>query len=183
MRIFDAMYDFLVYLGIFRKAESAVKEENVETLEKKKKKRKIELDTDTNFKVIDRFDSDSYVRDTFDEVLKAVVVDEWEFELKSDEIEFRKDGIKLIVTYGTWNCFVIKKIEIKNGYVTFRYSSDLDEDIYEYFYGIYERQNRLANERLKSRAEDKMSEIRKVIGEDTIRDGKIDFLLNSEEDE
>jgi len=56
----------------------------------------------------------------------------------------------------------------------------LDSEVYQFFYEVYEKAITQQNDDLKKMTDDNLSKINKVLGRDTIRDSKIDWLLNGE---
>jgi hypothetical protein len=57
----------------------------------------------------------------------------------------------------------------------------LDVEVYRFFYDIYVKFIKEENAAMKKKTDDSLVEINKVLGRDTIRDSKIDWLLNGEE--
>ena len=146
----------------------------------KDKPKKIKLDTDVEgFDEVKRFDRDKYLEETFNQVFHAIQIGDWSTPIFNNaSFEFKKDKIVLKVEYSDYNKFKIKSITLSSGYSTFNYRSDLDESVYRYFYNTYAEYIKFENEELKKRADKSLSEIHKALGKDTIRDSKIDQLLN-----
>ena len=146
----------------------------------KDKPSKIKLDTAVQgFDEVKRFDRDKYLEETFNQVFHAIQIGDWSTPIfNHGSFEFKKDKIVLKVEYSDYNKFKIKSITLSSGYSTFNYRSDLDESVYRYFYNTYAEYIKFENEELKKRADKSLSEIHKALGKDTIRDSKIDQLLN-----
>jgi hypothetical protein len=160
----------------------------IEESKKPKKSKKIKLDeTIELFPEIERFNVSKYMSEMFDDIFRAVQYKDWLYEFTSyGEMNFKKDGVVLKIYFSEWNGFYIKKIELIScpGYTpqTFEYKEELDETYYTYFYEKYRSSTIERNENKRRRVENSMSEIRKALGKDVIRDGKIDFLLNSDDE-
>lgn len=93
-------------------------------------------------------------------------------------MEFKKDNITLKIEHSDYTYFKIKSITLTSGYNTFHYFNDLDESKYRFFYNIYSDNIKKENEDAKKRADESLSAIHKALGKDTIRDSKINKLLN-----
>jgi hypothetical protein len=141
--------------------------------------KKIKLDTDIEgFDEVKRFDRDKYLEETFNQVFHAVEVDNWPSTYGYKSMEFKKDKITLKIEHSDYTYFKIKSITLTSGYNTFHYFNDLDESKYRFFYNIYSDNIKKENEDAKKRADESLSEIHKALGKDTIRDSKINKLLN-----
>ena len=149
---------------------------NVEV--KKVKKIKVKLNEDIDeFKSIDPFDKDKYIEETFEKIFHSIRVDEWPFIFSYGEITFQKDSVELKLEFSSYKKFIIKRIILSSGYETYYYKSDLDFDIYKFFYDIYSKSVEERNGRLKKSIDQNLEKINRVIGRDTIRDSKIDLIL------
>ena len=146
-----------------------------------KKEKKIKLDTDVDgFKSIDLFNTDAYIQNTFEQLFHAIKVDAWPCNYSYGEMEFKKDSVALKIEFSAYGNFKIKRIILTSGYSNYYYRSDLDSEIYRFFYEVYAKSITKQNEDLKKIADSNLESINKVLGRDTIRDSKIDWLLNGE---
>ena len=146
-----------------------------------KKEKKIKLDTDVDgFKSIDMFNTDAYIENTFEQLFHAVKVDAWPCNYSYSEMEFKKDSVTLKIEFSAYGNFKIKRIILTSGYSNYYYRSDLDSEVYRFFYEVYAKSITKQNEDLKKIADSNLESINKVLGRDTIRDSKIDWLLNGE---
>ena len=163
--------------NFFRLEEISEKEEK----KSEKENKKIKLDTDVDgFKSIDLFNTDAYIQDTFEQLFHAIKVDAWECNFSYSEMEFKKDSVTLKIEFSAYNNFKIKRIILTSGYNNYYYRCDLDLEVYQFFYEVYEKAVTQQNDDLKKITDDNLSKINKVLGRDTIRDSKIDWLLNGE---
>jgi hypothetical protein len=143
------------------------------------KSKKIKLDTDVEeFKEVKSFNRDKYIVETFNQVFHAIRVDEWESKFNYNLIEFKKDKITVKIDYKDYDNFKIKSITLTSGYSNFHYNEPLDESIYRFFYNVYSENVKRENEAVKKATDDSLVEIHKVIGKSSIRDNKLDQLLN-----
>jgi hypothetical protein len=148
----------------------------------KERPKKIKLDTDVDgFKSIDMFNTDSYIQDTFEQLFHAIKVDAWSCNFSYNEMEFKKDSVTLKIEFSAYGNFKIKRIILTSGYNNYYYRSDLDSEVYQFFYEVYSKSITKQNDDLKKMTDDSLVKINKVLGRDTIRDSKIDWLLNGEE--
>ena len=146
----------------------------------KPKSNKIKLDTDVEgFDEVKRFNRDKYIEETFNQIFHAIQVDEWLASFSYGYFEFNKDKIKLKVDYSDYDNFKIKSITLTSGYSNYSYRSDLDESVYRFFYNVYADYIKKENEDLKKATDASLVEINKVLGKSTIRDSKIDQLLDN----
>jgi len=147
----------------------------------KKKSKKLKLDKDVEgFESIEVFNRDNYIQETFEQIFHAIKVDQWSCKFTCGEMEFKKDSVFLNVEYRSYSNFKIKKITLVNGYNRYYYNEDLDIEVYRFFYDIYVKFTKEENAEMKKKTDDSLVEINKVLGRDTIRDSKIDWLLNGE---
>ena len=148
---------------------------------KKEVRKKIKLDEDVDgFKSIDMFNTDAYIQDTFEQLFHAVKVDAWPCNFSYSEMEFKKDSVTLKIEFTAYNNFKIKRIILTSGYNNYYYRSDLDSEVYQFFYEVYLKSITKQNDDLKKMTDASLEKINKVLGRDTIRDSKIDWLLNGE---
>jgi len=169
--IFDPFYAFF---GVKPKVDQK-KEIN------KERPKKIKLDTDVeDFKSIDMFNTDAYIQNTIEQLFHAIRVDAWSCDFSYNEMKFKKDSVTLNLEYSSYGNFKIKRIILTSGYNNYYYRCDLDSEVYQFFYEVYEKAITQQNDDLKKMTDDNLSKINKVLGRDTIRDSKIDWLLNGE---
>lgn len=162
--------------------EKAKKEKAKKEKPKKEKPKKLKLDKDVEgFESIEVFNRDNYIQETFEQIFHAIKVDQWDCKFSWGEMEFKKDSVLLNVEYTSYGNFKIKKITLVNGYNRYYYKADLDVEVYRFFYDIYVKYIKEENAELKKKTDDSLAEINKVLGRDTIRDSKIDWLLNGED--
>ena len=158
----------------------SVKQKSKIKKEINKGKVKIKLDTDVEgFDEVKRFNRDKYIEETFNQIFHAIEVDEWLASFSYGYFEFNKDKIKLKIDYSDYDNFKIKSITLTSGYSNYNYRSDLDESVYRFFYNVYANYIKKENEDLKKATDASLVEINKVLGKSTIRDSKIDQLLDS----
>jgi hypothetical protein len=162
--------------GIFRKKKEVKPEVKPEN-----KKKKIPLDKDTDLTVVEKFDEDKYLADTFEEVFRAIRYDNWKREFTTyGEMYFTKGLVKLKINFYEFRNFQIRSIDLSTGYQEFKYTDDLDELHYKFFHEVYCDFRKEENEVNKKKVDMSMKEIRDVLGKETLRDSKIDMLLNSD---
>jgi hypothetical protein len=165
---------------IFRD-EKAKKEKAKKEKPKKERPKKIKLDTDVeDFKSIDMFNTDAYIQNTIEQLFHAIRVDAWSCDFSYNEMKFKKDSVILNLEYSSYGNFKIKRIVLESGYNRYYYKSDLDSEVYQFFYEVYSKAVTQQNDDLKKITDDNLVKINKVLGRDTIRDSKIDWLLNGE---
>ena len=146
----------------------------------KPKSNKIKLDTDVEgFAEVKRFNRDKYIEETFNQIFHAIQVDEWLSSFSYAYFEFTRDKIKLKIDYSDYDNFKIKSITLTSGYNNYYYSNGLDESVYRFFYNVYADYIKKENEDLKKATDASLVEINKVLGKSTIRDSKIDQLLDN----
>jgi len=148
----------------------------------KERPKKIKLDTDVEgFESIDIFNTDAHIQDTIEQLFHAIRVDAWSCDFSYKEMKFKKDSVILNVEYSSYRNFKIKRIVLESGYNYYYYKSDLDSEVYQFFYEVYSKAVTQQNDDLKKITDDNLVTINKVLGRDTIRDSKIDWLLKGEE--
>ena len=168
-------------MGFFKRFFGGKETETVSEKPVKKENKKIKLDTDVDgFKSIDMFNTDAYIQDTFELLFHAIKVDAWPCNFTYSEMEFKKDSVNLKIEFSAYGNFKIKRIILTSGYNNYYYRSDLDSEVYQFFYEVYEKAITKQNEDLKKITDTSLENINKVLGRDTIRDSKIDWLLNGE---
>jgi len=169
-------------IGLFFKQIMTLVDRKTKSASNKKvkgKSKKIKLDTDVEgFNEVKRFNRDKYLEETFNQVFHAVEVDNWSSIYGYKSMEFKKDKITLKIEHSDYTYFKIKSITLTSGYNNFHYNNDLDESTYRFFYNVYSDNIKKENEDSKKRADESLSEIHKALGKDTIRDSKINKLLN-----
>ena len=168
-------------MGFFKRIFGAKETASVSEKPVKKENKKIKLYEDVDgFKSIDMFNSDAYIKDTFEQLFHAIEVDAWPCNFTYSEMEFKKDSVTLKIEFSAYENFKIKRIILTSGYNNYYYRSDLDSEVYRFFYEVYAKSITKQNEDLKRIADSNLESINKVLGRDTIRDSKIDWLLNNE---
>ena len=168
-------------MGFFKRFFGGKEKEAVSEKPVNKEKKKIKLNTDVGFKSIDIFNTDDYIQDTIEQLFHAIKVDGWPCNFSYSEMEFKKDSVTLKIEFSAYSNFKIKRIILTSGYNNYYYRCDLDSEVYQFFYEVYEKAITQQNDDLKKMTDDNLSKINKVLGRDTIRDSKIDWLLNGEE--
>lgn len=168
-------------MGLFKRFFGGKETEAVSEKPVKKENKKIKLDTDVDgFKSIDLFNTDAYIQDTFEQLFHAVKVDAWQCNFSYSEMEFKKDSVTLKIEFSAYGNFKIKRIILTSGYNNYYYRSDLDSEVYQFFYEVYSKSITKQNDDIKKITDASLEKINKVLGRDTIRDSKIDWLLNGE---
>lgn len=168
-------------MGFLKRIFGAKETASVSEKPVKKENKKIKLDEDVDgFKSIDMFNSDAYIKDTFEQLFHAIKIDAWPCNFSYSEMEFKKDSVTLKIEFSSYENFKIKRIILTSGYNNYYYRSDLDFEVYRFFYEVYAKSITNQNEDLKRIADSNLESINKVLGRDTIRDGKIDWLLKKE---
>lgn len=168
-------------MGFLKRIFGAKETASVSEKPVKKENKKIKLDEDVDgFKSIDMFNSDAYIKDTFEQLFHAIKIDAWPCNFSYSEMEFKKDSVTLKIEFSAYENFKIKRIILTSGYNNYYYRSDLDFEVYRFFYEVYAKSITKQNEDLKRIADSNLESINKVLGRDTIRDGKIDWLLKKE---
>lgn len=146
------------------------------------------------FVAIDEFNEAEYIEKTFKDVIHSVMIEEdWETEHGYEELVFKKsirdnrvgslrsNYVTLKVKYELRG----KKFKISNLFLTanntFSYKVDkLDLNQYKFFYNTYVDYINSKNEARKMTVDKSLELIRMAVGKDTIRDSKIDDILNGD---
>ena len=140
------------------------------------------------FVEIETFDEDKYIKDTFGLVFHSIRIEDWERSIDFEEIRFRKspkknsyahDEVKLIVKYKIKSgLFKIDTILLSSG-GTYTHKGNLDIDDYKFFYDIYVEYKTTFNNEKKDRVDKSLKKIHNIVGKASIRDSKIDDILNN----
>lgn len=83
-------------MGFLKRIFGAKETASVSEKPVKKENKKIKLDEDVDgFKSIDMFNSDAYIKDTFEQLFHAIKIDAWPCNFSYSEMEFKKDSVTL----------------------------------------------------------------------------------------
>ena len=147
------------------------------------------------FKRVERFDSEVYIEGTFDTVLHDIKNDveggfnTWELKIDYSKMQFEKikyrsqfdkSKITLNIDYRDYHKFEIKKIEFETYSKTFS-MKDINSEYYRFIYDCYVRYITEKNRLEKEKVDKSLSDINEIIGEDNLRDMKLEKLLNGED--
>jgi len=139
-------------------------------------------------KIVEKFNTKSYIESTFRQVIHSVKVDDW-FRVVSDSsdkvIEFIKKPengssrgeVKLIVKYEDIDEFKIKSIYLSAGEFFIYDVNKLTDDDYDFFHNCYVSYAEESNLAAKERVDKSLERIKNVLGRSSIRDSKIDDIL------
>lgn len=166
-----------------------------EVVEKVKKEKIIKVgETSSEFKRVERFDSEEYIKDSFSNVLHDIKNDieggfnTWELKIDYSKMQFEKiiqrsqwdkTKITLKIDFTDYNEFEIKKIEFETYSKTFSIK-DINSEYYKFIYDCYVKYITERNKLEKERVDKSLSDINEIIGKDNLRDMKLDQLLNGE---
>ena len=166
-----------------------------EVVEKVKKEKIIKVgETLSEFKRVERFDSDEYIKDSFSNVLHDIKNDiegglnTWELKMDYSKIQFDKtvqrsqwdkSKITLKIDFTDYDEFEIKRIEFNTSSKTFS-MKDINSEYYKFIYDCYVKYITEKNTLEKERVDKSLSDINEIIGKDNLRDIKLDQLLNGE---
>jgi len=136
---------------------------------------------------IKSFNEDKYIEDNFDIVFHSIKIDNWEMEVNNEEITFSKNpdkggnawnSVRLKLSYKLKDGkFIITYIGLSAGNI-FTYKGKLKEEDYKFFYSIYSDYKNEQNRKAKENCDESMKRIHSVVGKSSIRDSKIDDILN-----
>lgn len=155
-------------------------------MNKERKSKEIPKSIQEEFVEIEKFNEDKYIEDTFESVFHSVQIDEWETEVDHDEIKFTKKP----KGSSSWNSIDLKvKYKIKNGKFLidmiflyagnhFTYKGKLNIDDYKFFYKKYADYKNEENRKSKESCDSSLNRIHNILGKSTLRDAKIDEILN-----
>ena len=166
-----------------------------EVVEKVKKEKIIKVgETLSEFKRVERFDSEEYIKDSFSNVLHDIKNDiegglnTWELKMDYSKIQFDKtvqrsqwdkSKITLKIDFTDYDEFEIKRIEFNTSSKTFSIK-DINSEYYKFIYDCYVKYITEKNTLEKERVDKSLSDINEIIGKDNLRDIKLDQLLNGE---
>lgn len=166
-----------------------------EVVEKVKKEKIIKVgETLSEFKRVERFDSEEYIKDSFSNVLHDIKNDieggfnTWELKIDYSKMQFEKiihrsqwdkAKITLKIDFTDYDEFEIKRIEFNTSSKTFS-MKDINSEYYKFIYDCYVKYITEKNTLEKERVDKSLSDINEIIGKDNLRDIKLDQLLNGE---
>jgi len=140
-----------------------------------------------SYKRVKKFNESDYIKSTFSHLFHSIKVDDgWLRDNEFSEIIFKKrpeggsydDEVTLKIKYEDYKEFKIKYIHLISKEVYSFEVNDLTIDDYEFFYNCYVEIMNESNRIKKERADEALSKIHKVIGKSSLRDSKIDDILN-----
>jgi len=149
-------------------------------------------ETLSEFKRVERFDSEAYVEGTFETVLHDIKSDiegnfnTWELKIDYSKIQFEKIKhrsqwdkckITLNIDYSDYDEFEIKGIDLSTSSKTFS-MKDINSEYYRFIYECYVKYINERNTQEKERVDKSLSDINEIIGIDNLRDIKLDQILN-----
>jgi len=157
-------------------------------MNKQRKITEIPKSIQDEFVEVKSFNEDKYIEDNFDIVFHSIKMDDWIKEISSDEITFSKNPN--LRTGNSWNSVRLKvSYKIKDGKFTidyigltsgnvFTYKGKLKEEDYKFFYKQYYDYKTESNRKAKESCDESMKRLHAVVGKASIRDSKIDDILN-----
>jgi hypothetical protein len=157
------------------------------SMKKERNSKKIPKDIKDQFVEIKKFNENQYIEDTFSTIFHSVQIDNWRLLVSDKEITFSKnpdgidsvwDRIDLKVKYKIKNGkFIISEIYLSAG-TFFTHKGELKENDYKFFYQKYADYKNELNVASKANCDESMKKIHKIVGKASIRDAKIDDILN-----
>jgi hypothetical protein len=163
---------------------------------KTEKVKKVKVgETLSEFKRVERFDSEAYVEGTFETVLHDIKSDiegdfnTWELKIDYSKIQFEKIKhrtqwdkckITLNIEYTDYDEFEIKRIDLSTRSKTFS-MKDINSEYYRFIYECYVKYITEKNTLEKERVDKSLSDINEIIGIDNLRDIKLDQILNGKD--
>jgi len=143
------------------------------------------------FDIVNKFDAEEHISDAINTIFTDIKnsQDEWTIDVNYDEITIKKrklsenyviGKINIKIIYVETNFFSIKSIELSTNIKSYRLKK-LKKEHYELIYNIYKRNIEMKNQANKDLADKSLEEIYNLIGKDTLRDIKIDNILNDED--
>lgn len=157
------------------------------SMKKERNSKKIPKDIKDQFVEIKKFNKSQYIEDTFSTIFHSVQIDNWRLLVSDEEITFSKnpdgidsvwDRIDLMVKYKIKNGkFIISAIYLSAG-TFFTHKGELKENDYKFFYQKYADYKNELNVASKANCDESMKKIHKIVGKASIRDAKIDDILN-----
>jgi len=177
------------FIAFYIKDKSKVKDIKTEKVKKVKVG-----ETLSEFKRVERFDSEEYIEGTFETVLHDIKNDiegnfnTWELKIDYSKIQFEKIKhrnqwnkckITLNIDYTDYDEFEIKRIDLSTSSKTFS-MKDINSEYYRFIYECYVKYINERNTQEKERVDKSLSDINEIIGIDNLRDIKLDQILNGE---
>lgn len=184
----------LVLTFLIIKIRSTTREKSEEVKPEKIKKVKVG-ETLSEFKRVERFDSEAYVEGTFETILHDIKSDiegdfnTWELKIDYSKIQFEKIKhrtqwdkckITLNIDYTDYDEFEIKRIDLSTSSKTFS-MKDINSEYYRFIYECYVKYITDKNTLEKERVDKSLSDINEIIGIDNLRDIKLDQILNGKD--
>ena len=167
-------------------------ENKEEVAEKVKKEKIIKVgETSSEFKRVERFDSEEYIKDSFSNVLHDIKNDieggfnTWDLKIDYSKIQFEKiiqrsqwdkSRITLKIDFTDYDEFEIKRIELDTSVKSFSIK-DINSDYYKFIYDCYVKYINEKNIKEKEIVDKSLSDINEIIGKDNLRDMKLDQIL------
>lgn len=145
-------------------------------------------------KRIEKFDSEEYIKETFNNILYDIKNDieggfnTWNFRIDYSKMQFEKikhrsqfntSKICLNIDFTDYDKFEIKRIELNTSSKTFNIK-DINSEYYKFIYDCYVNDMNERNRREREKVDKSLSDINEIIGKDNLRDMKLDQLLNGE---
>ena len=156
-------------------------------MNKGKKSKVIPKNIKDEFVEIKSFNEDKYIEDTFEDIFHSVQIDNWDLEVNYEEIKFSKTypddisesyKVDLIVKYKIeGGIFTISAIYLSTG-AFFSHKGDIKEKDYKFFYQKYADYKNEFNKNSKDNCDKSMKKIHNIIGKSTLRDTKLNKILN-----
>jgi len=147
-------------------------------MNKGKKSKVIPKNIKDEFVEIKSFNEDKYIEDTFEDIFHSVQIDNWDLGVNYEEIKFSKNKVDLIVKYKIeGGIFTISAIYLSAG-TFFSHKGDIKEKDYKFFYQKYADYKNEFNKNSKDNCDKSMKKIHNIIGKSTLRDTKLNKILN-----
>jgi hypothetical protein len=140
-----------------------------------------------SYKRVKKFNESDYIKSTFSHLFHSIKVDDgWFRESDYSEMTFKKrpqggsydDEVTLKIKYEDYKEFKIKYIHLISREVYTFDIKDINTNDYDFFYQCYVDLMNESNRIKKERADESLSKIHKVIGKSSLRDSKIEDILN-----
>jgi hypothetical protein len=147
-------------------------------MNKGKKSKVIPKNIKDEFVEIKSFNEDKYIEETFEDIFHSVQIDNWDLEVNYEEIKFSKNKVDLKVKYKIeGGIFTIPAIYLSAG-TFFSHKGDIKEKDYKFFYQKYADYKNEFNKNSKDNCDKSMKKIHNIIGKSTLRDTKLNKILN-----
>jgi|SaaInlV_165m_DNA_1040744.scaffolds.fasta_scaffold07092_5 hypothetical protein len=147
-------------------------------MNKGKKSKVIPKNIKDEFVEIKSFNEDKYIEDTFEDIFHSVQIDNWDLGVNYEEIKFSKNKVDLKVKYKIeGGIFTISAIYLSAG-TFFSHKGDIKEKDYKFFYQKYADYKNEFNKNSKDNCDKSMKKIHNIIGKSTLRDTKLNKILN-----